>query len=140
MLISYFNFWQQTDIKDKPGMAKAAEYINENHQGDDKILITSSFVFFTFKYYNETGKQPILYAPGELSHFSGTALLTDNDISKDFNAFAGPGDMVWLISTTGFGNFQPELPNDWQQEIEQQSFPDSNSVKGDILVEKYLVE
>jgi len=140
MLFSYLNFWADSDIKNKPGMAKAAEYINQNHQGDDKILITSSFVFFTFKYYNQTNQQPYLYAPGELSHFSGTALLSEKDITKDFNEFAGPGDAVWLINTTGFGNFQPVLPHNWQQEMQQQVFPDSNSVKGDILIDKYLVE
>jgi len=139
MASSYLNFWVRTNISYKPGMRGAAAYLNFKHQSREKILSTSSFVYFTLRYYNQTGTKAYLYAPGELSHFSGTALLSKDDRVKDFKKFAQKGDIVWLISTSGFGNFRPEPPPNWQKS-EKNEFKDSNSVKGSIFVEKYVVK
>jgi len=138
MVFSYINYWQTSDIKNKPGMRAASTYLNNSYEQDDKILVTSSFVYFTFKHYNQTGQEPKLYAPGELSHFSGTALLDEEDISKSFEEYGDEGDTVWLISTSGFGNFRPELPSDWHK-LSEKEFPDSNSVKGSIYIGKYQI-
>ena len=67
--------WNSLDIKNKSGMAGAAAYLNQEIMPKDKIFVGSSFVYFTFKYYNQTLVHPKLFAPGKLSHFSGTALL-----------------------------------------------------------------
>ncbi len=138
MAFSYINYWQTSNINQKPGMRGASTYLNNSYGEDDKILVTSSFVYFTFKHYNQTGQEPILYAPGELSHFSGTALLDEDDIAKNFEKFGEEGDTIWLISTSGFGNFRPELPSDWHK-LSEQEYPDSNSVKGSIFIEKYQI-
>jgi mannosyltransferase len=138
MTFSYIQHWNTSNIEEKPGMRGASTYLNNSYEENEKILATSSFVYFTFKYYNQTDAKPMLYSPGELSHFSGTALLSEDDIVKDFDDFVEPGDVVWLINTSGFGNFQPEFPADWHK-ISSEEFPDSNSVKGSIFIEKYRI-
>lgn len=138
MTFSYYQHYQKMEIKSKPGMRGAASYLNNSYEQNDKILVTSSFVYFTFKHYNQTDYDPKLYSPGELSHFSGTALLDEDDIVKNFNEIANSGDKVWLISTSGFGDFRPEPPSDWYK-VDEKEFVDSNSVKGSIFIEKYKI-
>lgn len=138
MTFSYIQHWQQSEIEDKPGMRGASTYLNNSYQDNEKILVTSSFVYFTFKYHNQTEAKPMLYSPGELSHFSGTALLDEDDIVKDFNKFVSPGDAVWVINTSGFGDFRPDFPSDWHL-ISSQEFPDSNNIKGSIFIDKYRI-
>ncbi len=139
ILISVYSFAYNSkglEIEKKPGMAGAAAYINQAAKPNDKIYIGSSFVYFTFRYYNETQIHPKLYAPGELSHFSGTALLSPEDIIKNFEQKTQKNDAVWLINTTGFGNYQPKTPNDWIKEDEK-GFQDAYGYQGWIVVSKY---
>ena len=127
--------WNSLDIKNKPGMAGTAAYLNQEAAPKDKIFVGSSFVYFTFRYYNQTLIHPKLYAPGELSHFSGTALLSDEDIIKNFQEVKKE-EIIWLINTTGFGNFQPKIPSDWIK-LEEKSFQDAYDYRGWIIVSKY---
>lgn len=130
--------WNELQIKEKPGMAAAAAYLNKEVKPNDKIYVGSSFIYFTFKYYNKTQINPLLYCPGELSHFSGTALLSPGDILKDFRQEAQKGDIIWMINTTGFGNYQPELPQEWIKE-EEKGFQDAYDYQGWIILSKYRV-
>ncbi len=136
-LYGFVHNWESLDIKNKSGMAGAAVYLNQEVTQEDKIFVGSSFVYFTFRYYNQTSISPKLYAPGELSHFSGTALLSDEDIIKNFQE-AEKGEIVWLINTTGFGNFQPEVPSNWVK-LEEKSFQDAYDYRGWIIVSKYKI-
>ncbi|MCK4781523.1 glycosyltransferase family 39 protein [Candidatus Parcubacteria bacterium] len=137
-LIGYAHYWNDLDIKDKPGMAGAAAYLNQEVKPDDKIYIGSSFVCFTFRYYNETRVEPLLFAPNELSHFSGTALLSPKDIIKNFDQ-PKKDDVVWFINTTGFGNYQPETPRHWIKQQEK-GFQDAHPYQGWIIVTQYKVQ
>jgi uncharacterized membrane protein len=134
-LYGFIYNWNSLDIKNKPGMAGAAVYLNQEAAPEDKIFVGSSFVYFTFRYYNRTLIHPKLYAPGELSHFSGTALLYEKDIIKNFQEVEKE-KIIWLINTTGFGNFQPEVPPDWTK-LEEKSFQDAYDYRGWIIVSKY---
>ena len=136
-LCGFICSWNSLDIKNKSGMAGAAAYLNQEVASKDKIFVGSSFVYFTFRYYNQTSVSPKLYASGELSHFSGTALLSDEDIIKNFQE-AEKGEIVWLINTTGFGNFQPEVPPNWIK-LEEKSFQDAYDYRGWIIVSKYKI-
>jgi uncharacterized membrane protein len=136
-LYGFIYNWNSLDIKNKQGMAGAAAYLNQEVAPKDKIFVGSSFVYFTFRYYNQTSVSSKLYAPGELSHFSGTALLSDEDIIKNFQE-TKKGEIVWLINTTGFGNFQPEVPPDWIK-LEEKSFQDAYDYRGWIIVSKYKI-
>lgn len=137
-LVSFPARWQAFNIAEKPGMATAAEFLNENVEIQDRLFIGSSFVYFTFKYYNLTGVKPLLYAPGELLHYSGTALLNQDDIITDFTTETKKGDIIWIINTTGFGNYKPEIPENWKL-IQEKGFEDTYDYRGWIVVEEYKV-
>jgi len=137
-MIAFPIYWSNLNIEQKPGMAGATEYLNQKVNSKDKIYVGSSFVYFTFKYYNQTNINPLLYAPNKLSHFSGTALLTENDVVKNLDQIKQQ-DIVWIINTTGFGNYQLEVPNTWI-ELEKKGFQDVHDYRGWILVGKYLVQ
>ena len=133
-IYSFFSYSQALDLENKPGMKSAVQYINENAELGDRIFVGSSFVFFNLQYYNKTGIMPLLYAPGELSHFSGTAILHDNDIIKEFPKILK--NPAYMINTTGFGNFQPSVPKTWNK-IDEQSFQEVHDHQGWIIITKY---
>ena len=121
-------------------MAAAAEVINENAKPDDEIVVGWSFVYFTFRYYNETPIHPRLISDRpvkELPHFSGTAILEDSDLILDLKT-VGKNKTAWLIWTTGFDGAKPVMPGNWQQ-IQEKKFPDSPGFKGDIFVTEYKI-
>jgi len=130
--------WHELNIANKPGMKEAAEYINNNAK-NEKIYVGSSFVYFTFLYYNKTLIRPKLYAPGTLSHFSGTALLSSGDVIKNLEKQVKKKDIIWMINTTGFGNFQPQIPKNWHK-IEEKWFRDLYDYRGWIIISKYRVD
>lgn len=135
-LISFPLRWADFKIENKPGMKAAAQFLNESVSENNKIFIGSSFCYFTFKYYNETGIKPLLYAPDALLHYSGTALLNEEDIISDFKEETKTGDVVWMINTTGFGNWQPNVPVEWEK-LEEKGFEDTYNYRGWIIATKY---
>jgi len=141
ILFAFWKNWVLLDIHNKPGMAAAAEVINTNANPPDKIIVGSSFIYFTFKYYNESEIAPLLISDRpirDIPHFSGTAILTDDDLILDLDKFK-KGQTVWLLWTTGFGGSKPALPVNWQQTTER-NFADAPGFKGDIYVTKYQVK
>jgi hypothetical protein len=137
-LISFPVRWQRLEVEKKPGMAATANYLNQQVKPGEKIYVGSSFVYFTFKYYNHTGMQPKLYAPYSLPHFSGTALLSPQDLIQDFYQELERNDIVWMINTTGFGNYQPSPPDNWVKK-EEKGFQDIYDYQGWIIAAKYQV-
>lgn len=143
----FFKNWSELDVKafgssqvKKPGMSAASEYINERASRNNKIYVGSSFIYFTYKYYNHTGITPRLISSAPLSsipHFSGTAILTDQDLILDLNE-AKKNDNVWLIWTTGFGGSKPGVPGNWQV-VEEQGYEDTPGFKGWIIITRYHV-
>jgi uncharacterized membrane protein len=145
----FFKNWEKLEVKNlfvnrtinyKPGMAGASAFINESARPEDKIYVGSSFVYFTFKYYNQTPIKPLLYSTGTLEtipHFSGTAILTNEDLVLDFRQ-AQKNENVWLIWTTGFGGSKPNVPGNWSKVVEKE-YPDTPGFKGTIIVTEYHV-
>jgi hypothetical protein len=130
--------WSILDVEKKPGMAAATKYINQEAKPNEKIFVGSSLIYFVFKYYNQTPISPKLYAPDLLPHFSGTALLSKEDTIADFNQETKKDDIVWMVNTTGFGNYQPLIPNNWVKEKEY-GFEEVQPYQGWIIVTKYKV-
>ena len=123
-LFAFFRYWYQLDVKTKPGMAKAAEYLKANVEPGQKLFVGTSFEFFNYKYYNRTPVRPLLYTGGvtkvsDIPHFAGSAILTDADLMPDFNTGAQKGDTVWILWTNGFGSSKPEVPVNWVQVYEE---------------------
>lgn len=131
--------WGSLEAEKKPGMAGASQYLNSKYSQGDKIFAGSSLIYFTFRYYNQTGFPAKLYAPGNMPHYSGTALLSPEDIIADFNKEAKKGDIVWKIDTTGFGGHQPEAPETWKK-LDEKGFQDIYDYRGWIIVKKYKVD
>jgi hypothetical protein len=138
-LISFPIHWSNLKVEKKPGMAETTNYLNQIVSTGEKIYVGSSFIYFTFKYYNQTGIEPKLYVPGDLPHFSGTALLSPENLIKDFNQEVKIGETVWLINTTGFGNYQPTVPGNWLK-LREKGFQDVYDYRGWIIVAEYQVQ
>jgi len=138
MFFSYPVHWKAWKLGEQPGMQAAAAYIKESVQIQDNLLVNSSFVYFNFLYYNQTSLQPTLYAPSELSHFSGTALLREQDITTSFSELDGQ-EKIWTIDTTGFGNFQPTVPKSWNK-LSEKRFSDAYEHRGEIIVREYEIK
>ena len=138
-LITFPLQWQSLKVETRSGMAGAANYLNQNFKPDEKIFVGSSLIYFTFKYYNQTSAPPLLYAPGHMPHYSGTALLSPEDIIIDFNEETKKDDIVWMVNTTGFGNYQPEIPENWIK-ISEEGFQCVYDYLGWIIISKYKVK
>jgi hypothetical protein len=159
-VVAFFKNWQKMNVEDfsfksffttsrdskKPGMAKAAEFINEQSRPSDHIYVGSSFIFFTFQYYNQSPVKPLLLSDRyveDIPHYAGTAILTNDDIQiiKDGLVPAdavNKNDNIWLLWTTGFGGSKPNVPGNWS-EVVTQEYPDTPDFKGSIYVTEYHV-
>ena len=142
---NYLNYWKQNDPADRPGMNAAAAYLNSSVRPADKLDVASSFEFFNFKYYNQTGVMPLLYTPGiakvtDLPHYSGTALLSDADLIHSWNADTAVGNKVWVLWTNGFGGSRPnDIPVNWSL-LGEKSWQDIRPYIGTtIYVDEYQV-
>jgi len=87
---------------------------------------------------------PQLYTPGitnsnQIPHFSGAALLTNDDLLTDFNQNIERGGIIWLIWTTGFGSGKPDVPKNLIQ-LDEKGFEDVLGYRGWIYVTKYRVQ
>lgn len=139
----YFDNWYNISPSGHPGMAGAAGYLNQQVQAEDKIYINSTFVYFTFKYYNQTGKKPLLISPGtydvrQMVHFSGNALLNNDDLVPDLGKSVQRGDKVWVLWTSGFGSDKPTTPGGWR-EIGEAGFEDARA-RGWIVATLYEID
>jgi mannosyltransferase len=153
-VFAFFKNWQDVDVKNlfinrsvnkKPGMAAAAQVVNEYARSGDHIYVGSSFVYFTFRYYNQSGIHPQLISDRPLEqipHFSGTALLSPSDLVLEDTIFNHPevsaNDTVWLVWTTGFGGSKPNVPGSWST-VAEYSYGDTPGFKGDIYITEYHV-
>jgi uncharacterized membrane protein len=87
--------------------------------------------------------RPFLYSGGktsikQMSHFEGTAILTDSDLYPNFNDVP-PQTTVWLVWTNGFGGSKPQIPASWT-EVNESQFAEIRPYVGTwIYVTKYFV-
>lgn len=147
-LVAFANEWQNLDVKSHPGMAGAAELLENNVEPQHKLYVGSSFEFFNLKYYlsrREGPRQrPLLYSGGitdikDMPHYAGTAILTNQDLLPNFETATKNGDTVWLLWTTGFGGSKPEVPKNWTQ-IDEKGFAEIRPYLGTwVIVTEYKV-
>lgn len=140
-IFAFFKNWTNLNTNGKPGMAAAATFINQNARPQDQVYVGSSFIFFTFQYYNQTPIKPLLISSEPLEnipHFSGTALLAPSDLILDL-VKVKKGETAWLLWTTGFSGQKPTVPRNWNQ-VREQKYPDTPGFKGDIFVTEYSVD
>ena len=161
-LIAYTHYWSELDVMTKPGMSSAGQFLKSNVASGDKLYIGSSFMFFNLKYYwtstaanggpydqdtkysFNNGARPLLFTGGEahasnISHFAGSALLTDEDLLPDFKAATHSGDTVWMVWTNGFGASKPQAPLNWTQ-VDERNFAEVRPYVGTyVYVTEYKV-
>jgi hypothetical protein len=146
-VFAVWDYWRSIEPEARPGMRGAAAYLSSNTTRNDKILISSSSQFFSFKYYNDTGVKPLFYYNDEtddiakLPHFIGTALFENQDLAQHLETGAMRGDTVWVIWTDGFYGSKPRIPRNWTQIGEEQRFGDivRPNIKINIYVDEYKV-
>lgn len=139
----YQDNWRVMQVSKRPGMAGAAAYLNGNFESGDKLLVGSTFVYFTFEYYNKIGLRPHLISPGtydikQMVHFSGNALLNNSDLAPELDKEASFGERVWVLWTTGFGAGKPSVPINWRQ-IDEAGFEDVRN-RGWIVATLYQID
>jgi mannosyltransferase len=147
-LLAFSSYWKDVNIAEKPGMNSAAEMVAANAEPSHKVFVGTSFEFFNYKYYRNvyypTPQRPLLFTGGtrhtkDISHFAGSAILTDEDLVPDFAEATKPGDVVWLLWTNAFGSSKPNVPQNWQQ-IDEKSYAEVRPYLGTwIIVTQYKV-
>lgn len=145
-LFSTYHYWNEVKATERPGMNAAAQYISQNFQTGDKIVVGTSFEFFNYKYYNSQAKtrtsaMPKLFSGGatdisQMPHFAGTAILTNEDLLPNFNLLNN-GDKVWLIWTNAFGSSKPTIPDNLKEIMPETSFPDIRPYLGTNIYVNY---
>ncbi len=146
-LVVFINYWQDIDIKNRPGMNGAVKYLQANMEPNNKLYASSSYIFFNLKYYSSKlflKDEPLLYSSGktsiqQMSHYQGTAILTNEDLLSDFNQGVNIGDKVWLVWTNSFNTNKPEIPVNWTQ-ITEKEFPEVRPYLGkSVFVSEFVV-
>lgn len=133
-------FWQEIDIKNKPGAHAAALYIFAHKHMDEPILVSSPFIYFTIAHYAQeefdNSTTPLLYSEsGQLAHFAGGPILTPADVVGPA-LFTTPSNTLWMVDTTGFGATPLIPPAPWHA-TESKSFPEVYFYQGHVQVTKY---
>ena len=147
-LTAYAHYWNQLDVKSKPGMAAAAKFLQANVEPKHHVFVGTSYEFFNYKYYgtvlNPIPSAPLLFTGGrpfakQLSHVEGVALLTDADLVPDFIKAVSKEDTVWLVWTKAFGSNKPETPLNWIK-IDEKEYQDVRPYPGTVIyVTEYKV-
>jgi uncharacterized membrane protein len=161
---AYAHYWNDLNVTTKPGMAKATHDLSGEIMPQDKLFVGSSFMFLNFKYYwtkytypGPDGPydqdtfytflnhvRPRLYTGGvskasDISHFAGSALLSDADLLPNFKDGAHAGDTVWVVWTNGFGASKPEVPTNWVQ-LDEKGYAEVRPYVGTwVIVTEYKV-
>ncbi len=140
-----YRYWHVTDVPRRPGMAAASNFLAQNVEPNQPVVLGTSFMFFNYKFYNRTPSAPVLYSGGvtkasDISHFAGSALLTDRDLLPDMKTAGKKGGTVWLIWTYAFGSNKPSVPENWKQVLENE-YPDVRPYLGtSVYVTEYKVQ
>lgn len=128
--------WAQLNVDAKPGMSAASEYVNDTARPQDYLFAANPRMFFSLRYYNETGIFTRLFAPGH-ENFPGEELLTADDTAADFS-LPQSNDNAWVVWSRGFDGSKPVVPGNWEL-ITEKFYPDAPDYKGQIVVSYYHV-
>lgn len=134
-------YWRELDIKHRPGLRAAVEYLSQRAHPAAPIVVNSSFIFFASDYYLRREfpivAKPLLYSESdELIHFAGGPILRASDRIGPALFKQTKANQLWVIDTTGFGSSMLSVPEPWQLQ-DQQRYPEIFSYQGDIIVSRY---
>ncbi|MBI1833887.1 MAG: glycosyltransferase family 39 protein [Candidatus Andersenbacteria bacterium] len=139
LLTTYWGFWQELDIENKPGAHAATTYAFQVHD-EGPVVVTSPFIYFAVIHYlqeeyGNTTEAKLYSETGQLAHFEGGPILTDQDIIGP-SVFDQPNiQNMTLVETSGFGGTKLPLPINWRV-IEEKTFPEVFTYQGEVFVRK----
>ncbi|MCH8748870.1 glycosyltransferase family 39 protein, partial [Patescibacteria group bacterium] len=118
-LVASYQYWLRLDIPAHPGAHAVARHVLDTMTPNETIVVSSPFVYFAIDHYAQEEydgqTDPLLYSQtGELLHFSGGPILTEDDIIGPSYFEESSIKQVWVIDTSGFGESALVLPDDWQ--------------------------
>lgn len=138
-LFAFVSYWAELEIKAKPGARRATEAMVNQLNQEDKIIVSSPFIYFSILHYmsenHSLNISPKLYSEsGQLAHFAGGPILIQEDVigPEVFEEAAG----LWVVDTTGFGSSKLNTPPDWRL-LSSEVFPEVFSHQGDVIISYY---
>lgn len=129
-------YWHELDIKNRPGVRGAVEFVAGQHSKGEPIIVGSSFIFFPVDYYIRAARldsAKLLTASSDLIHFAGGPIITASDTVSPDQAFTPTAARLWLLDTTGFGGSLSPIPSPWTV-VSRQTYPEVFPHQGDIIV------
>ncbi len=138
---AYVRYWQELDIPRKPGAQAAARQVFSQINPNERLLVSSPFVFFAIDHYarEEYGSKviPKIYSEaGEFPHFAGGPIFTEDDFMTPQNVAEVSDKVLWVVDTTGFGGSKAALSPEWRL-AQEWSYPEVFVYQGEIIVRKY---
>jgi uncharacterized membrane protein len=104
---------------------KLVNYVNENYQANDRIVVSDLFWYFGYVYYNKTGSVPLLFTPPQANGASGRpgnygfGTLVNNDADKIYldslEKLPVGQTRVWLVSNSAPPDDFASIPNNWNK-------------------------
>jgi len=120
-LVGLHNDYQTDDEQ----FDKLVNYVNENYQPNDRIVVSDLFWYFSYVYYNKTGSVPLLYTPPRADGASGRptdygfGTLVNNDADRiylDSLEHLPVGKArVWLVSNSAPPDDFSSIPGNWNK-------------------------
>ncbi|MBI1917915.1 MAG: glycosyltransferase family 39 protein [Planctomycetes bacterium] len=134
-------FWQDMDVDRRPGARAAADYIHEQRQPGEPVVVCSPLMYFSLLYHAPDRAAHYLYSDGHpIPHFYGTAALTREDLITDAQLRGIPSRRLWAVNMAGgyWGSYRVSVPSGWV-ERNRRSFREVFGL-GEVTVVLYEVE
>ena len=78
------------------GMRELNQTLQQYYRPGEKIIHSASFTFIVFQYYNKNEQKSAVYTPsGELPHYGGSALLSNNELITDISKYLKNTKNFW---------------------------------------------
>ncbi len=108
-------------ISRQEGIRELTPKLNQKYDHSKKIIHSSSFTFFIFKYYNKDRFSVVFAGDKELNHYSGNALIKEGEVIKDLDDYLKNDDDFLMIDTWDFGDPDiPPIPNRFTEKEKHQ--------------------
>jgi mannosyltransferase len=98
-------------------MRKIASTVNEGFVAGDIVVAGELYVYLDFSYYNQTGTEAKLYAPGGINGYGETSLFYEKSeliTVPGYETLHPFSERVWLIGKPGEKDYYNKIPTHWQ--------------------------
>lgn len=98
-------------------MRAVAAEISSRYQPGDEIVSGELYTYFDFSYYNHTGQELRLLAPGGVSGYGESSLFyerADEIVVRDLSHLNPRSGYVWVVGKTGQHDYFDKVPANWQ--------------------------